>query len=386
MRIGFDAKRAFHNATGLGNYSRALMHDLAFFYPENTYVAFNPKVSDRFTKAHEDLIEILPKGFLNSRFHAYWRSFGMIKDLKKTKLDLFHGLSHELPWGIEKTGIKSIVSIHDLIVWRYPEHYSKFDVWMHRKKIRHACNVANHIIAISEQTKNDLISYLKIPNEKISVCYQPCHPRFETLLNEDEIKSVKTQLNLPEQYFLYVGSITERKNLLNIIRALDLERANINIPLVVIGQGKAYKKTVQAYILEKNLQDRILFLSDSPNAQCNDFRNGNWFPAIYQGATALIYPSLFEGFGIPILEALWSGLPVVTSDVSSLPEVGGPSSLYVNPLNPDSIGEAMIRVLKEDGLAKKMKQEGLAWAKKFSRSSCTQNIHELYVECMKKPA
>jgi glycosyltransferase involved in cell wall biosynthesis len=167
---------------------------------------------------------------------------------------------------------------------------------------------------------------------------------------------------------------------------MDQERSNISIPLVVIGHGKAYKKNVQDFIRERNLNDRIIFLSDSPKAKCNDFKNGDWFPAIYQGAMALIYPSLFEGFGIPILEALWSKLPVITSDISSLPEVGGPSSLYVNPFEPSSIASAMRRILTDDELVKEMKEKGMEWAQKFSRATCAQKIHALYMDCIKKPA
>jgi glycosyltransferase involved in cell wall biosynthesis len=382
MRIGFDAKRAFHNATGLGNYSRSLMHDLAEYFPEDAYVAFNPKSSNRFKTPHAHIQEMLPTTWWGRKLPAYWRSLGIVHDIKKSTLDVYHGLSHELPIGIEKTGIKSLVSIHDLIVWRYPEHYSAFDVWMHKKKITHACKVADRVIAISEQTKEDLLHFLQVPSEKITVCYQPCHQRFERTLSESEIKVIQQQLNLPENYFLYVGSITERKNLLNIVKAMQIERDNIKIPLVVIGQGKGYKKIIQQYIQENKLQDRIIFLSDSPEAQHTEFRNGSWFPAIYQGASALVYPSLFEGFGIPILEALWSNLPVITSSLSSLPEVAGPSSLYVDPTLPSSIAQAMLRILNEEGLAVQMKKSGWEWAQQFSRENCAKKMHTLYEACI----
>jgi glycosyltransferase involved in cell wall biosynthesis len=378
MRIGFDAKRAFHNTTGLGNYSRSLMHDLAIFFPDDSYVAFNPKASSRFKIPHADILEIQPSSPLERRFPAYWRSIGMVHDIKNANLDLYHGLSHELPIGIEKTGVKSVVSIHDLIVWRYPSHYSAFDVWMHKKKIKHACNVSDHIIAISEQTKQDLLHYLDIPSEKISICYQPCHQRFEYILTESDIKGIHQQLNLPEKYFLYVGSITERKNLLNIVKAIKTERDQLKIPLVVIGEGKAYKKIVRQYIQENLLEDQVIFLSDSMQARRTEFHDGSWFPAIYQGATALIYPSLFEGFGIPILEALWSKLPIITSHLSSLPEVAGPSSMYVDPTQPASIADAMLRLLNDDRLADQMKQSGREWAQRFSRENCSRAIHSVY--------
>ena len=386
MKIGFDAKRAFHNATGLGNYSRALIHDLAMYFPEHSYFAFNPKKTIRYPLPHPDVIEINPVDWLDKKLPAYWRSFSINKDIPKNQIDLYHGLSHELPWGIEKLGIKTIVSIHDLIVWRYPNQYSKFDVWMHRKKIRHACKIADHIIAISQQTKNDLIEFLNIPPEKISICYQPCHPRFEKIIDTIEINSIKQKLNLPEKYFLYVGSINERKNLLKIVEAMYLESASINIPLVVVGRGKVYKQKVMDYIADKKMNERIIFLSDLPNAQCNEFRDGHWLPAIYQASSALIYPSMFEGFGIPILEALWSNTPVITSNLSSLPEVGGSSSLYIDPNDTASIAQAMLRIIHEPELVQHMKENGRRQALAFSREKCTRTLFSVYDKCTKKPA
>jgi hypothetical protein len=135
MNIGFDAKRNFHNTTGLGNYSRTLIKGLAEYYPEHQYYLFNPKPSDKFSKPRFDNVhEVLPQGFLAKKFSSAWRSKWVAKDLQKFGIQLYHGLSHEIPIGIELTSIPSVVTIHDLIFERYPEQFNKIDVQIYRKK------------------------------------------------------------------------------------------------------------------------------------------------------------------------------------------------------------------------------------------------------------
>ncbi len=168
--------------------------------------------------------EVLPGNFFHSLFSSAWRSSWVKKDLKKNKIDLYHGLSHEIPVGIQNTGIKSVVTIHDLIHERFPEQYNPIDVKIYTKKFRYACEHADKVIAISEQTKKDIIEFYKTPEEKITVCYQSCNPAFAVQVSAEEKKRITQKYSLPEQFFLYVGSIIERKNLLNICKAVFLLR------------------------------------------------------------------------------------------------------------------------------------------------------------------
>ena len=378
MKIGFDAKRAFHNNTGLGNYSRTLIQSLSEYYPENEYYLFNPKKSNRFTIKSENIHEILPSG-INRYFSSAWRSRGVKADIKKLNIDLYHGLSHEIPLGIQKTGIKSVVTIHDLIYKRYPNQFNHIDVFTYDRKFRYACKHADHIIAISEQTKSDIINYYGTDADKITVCYQGCNPGFSKVISEEVKSKIRKTFNLPDRFFLYVGSIIERKNLLNIVKAMKIAEKNINIPLVVIGNGKSYKQKVKNYIKENNLDDKIIFLSDNPVAKSSkEFDPSGVFPAIYQSATAMIYPSFFEGFGIPVLEALSSGLPVITSNVSCLPEAGGKGSCYVNPNNAEEIADSMIEIFTNEILSAEMKKIGLLHAKEFSIENCAANVMNVY--------
>jgi len=379
MNIGFDAKRAFHNNTGLGNYSRTLIHSLHDFFPDNNYYLFNPKKSNRYQIIGKNTHEILPTAFLDTLFPSLWRSHRVINNLKKLNINIYHGLSHEIPFGIEKTNIKSVVTIHDLIIFRHPEHYKKIDVHIHEKKINYACQHADHIIAISEQTKTDIINFFKIDEKKITVCYQSCDKKFEQKISEQEINLTKQKLGLPEQYFLYVGSITERKNLLTICKAMLVNKDELNIPLVVIGNGKKYKEEVRSFLQQHALSASVIFLSDNNIVKSlPEYISGDCFPAIYQAATALIYPSLFEGFGIPILEALWSETPVITSNTSCLPEAGGEGSYYVEPLNPEQIATGMKEIFNNKSLADEMRKKGKIHAMKFSPEICASSVMNIY--------
>jgi glycosyltransferase involved in cell wall biosynthesis len=379
MQIGFDAKRAYHNQTGLGHYSRTLIHSLAEHYPEHEYFLFNPKPSSLFSFNEKNVHEVAPSSFVHKLFSFAWRSSWVKKDLQKHKIDLYHGLSHEIPVGIQQTKIKSVVTIHDLIHERHPEQYNKVDVQIYNRKFRYACKYADHVIAISEQTKKDIIEFYKTPEEKITVCYQSCNPVFSQIITEEEKARVKKLYQLPEQFFLYVGSIIERKNLLNICKAVNLIKHELSIPLVVIGDGKEYKQQVKTYIVENNLQNQIIFLSEAESAKSSQsFQSATDFPAIYQSAIAMIYPSFFEGFGIPVLEALCSGLPVITSNVSCLPEAGGDAAYYVNPSSPEEIAAGMKKIFSDLSFAESMKQKGWQHAQNFTQQKCAAAVMSVY--------
>lgn len=378
MNIGFDAKRAYHNGTGLGHYSRTLINSMAKYFPQDEYYLFNPKPSSKFTiNKVNNVHEILPSGILSKLFPSAWRSSWVKKDLKKYKIDIYHGLSHEIPAGIQNTNIKSAVTIHDLIHERFPEQYNPIDVKIYHKKFSYACKIADKIIAISNQTKEDIIEFYKAPKEKITVCYQSCNPLFAKEVTEKEKEYIKKKYELPGKYFLYVGTIIERKNLLSICKALVWTKDVINIPLVVIGDGGKYKQQVKDYVLKNNLEKRMIFLSEHPNAD-ESFTSAKDFPAIYQSAMALIYPSMFEGFGIPVLEALFSKLPVITSNISSLPEAGGDAALYINPASHEEIAEAMKRIFYDEPLREIMKQKGWQHAQKFTEEKCAASVMDVY--------
>ena len=378
MNIGFDAKRAYHNGTGLGHYSRTLISSLAQFYPGHEYYLFNPKTALKFHLPElKNIHEVLPN-FPSSLFSSAWRSSWVKKDLKKNNIDLYHGLSHEIPVGIKKTKIKSVVTIHDLIHERYPLQYNQIDVNIYNKKFSYSCGHSDKIIAISNQTKEDIIDFYKTPAEKIIVCYQSCNPIFSITMTEEEKQRVKKLYDIPEKYFLYVGSIIERKNLLTICKALALLKDELNIPLVVIGEGGKYKQQVKDYVLKNGLERQVIFLSEHKAANYAAFTTAKDFPAIYQSAIAMIYPSTFEGFGIPVLEALFSKLTVITSNISSLPEAGGDAAYYVDPFKPEEIAISMKKIFYDEKLREIMKQKGIIHAQNFTQQKCAEAVMNVY--------
>jgi glycosyltransferase involved in cell wall biosynthesis len=374
MKIGFDGKRAFHNTTGLGNYSRTLIRGLATWYPEHEYYLFNPKPSRKFSKpVFPQVHEILPAGFINKTFSSAWRSAWVKKDLRQLGIQLYHGLSHEIPHGIQHTAIPSVVTIHDLIFERYPEQFGKINVQIYRHKFQYACRNANRIIAISQQTKLDIIQLYGIREDKIDVCYQSCDPAFAEVISEEDKERARNRYNLPPQFFLYVGSIIERKNLLGICEALHINR-NETLPLVVIGDGGTYKQKVKSYIIDKGLADRVIFLSEKHPIG----KDPRELATIYQMAKALVYPSFYEGFGIPVLEAMWSGVPVITSSGSCLQETGGNAPVYVEPSSPDSIATAMKRIQDNEDRRKEMIIRGHEQAQNFTLQKCTDELMKVY--------
>jgi glycosyltransferase involved in cell wall biosynthesis len=380
MNIAFEAKRAYTNGTGLGHYSRTLIRSLAEYYPDNRYFLFTPKLTDRFdATAYRNAEVVMPSSFPSTLFKGAWRSSWVKWDLKEHNIDLYHGLSHEIPVGIQKTGIPSTVTIHDLIFERYPEQFNPVDARIYRYKFSYACRHVNKIIAISQQTKDDITRFYKIPEEKISICYQSCNPAFAERVSEEGKARIKTIYNLPDRFLLYVGSIIERKNLLLICQALHLLKGRLNIPLIVIGDGGAYKKQVQQYISGKGLENQVRFLADDAAiSSLSSFRLATDFPAIYQQAVCMIYPSIFEGFGIPVLEALWSRLPVITSNVSCLPETGGDAAFYVDPYKEKEMAEAILQVAEDQTLRNSMIEKGWQHAQHFTQRRCADSVMNVY--------
>ena len=368
LRIGFDAKRLFTNYTGLGNYSRTLVRNLAEYYPEHSYSLFSPRIQD-----NSETRFFLTSPFFNvytpgQRAGAYYRSFGIKKALKKYKIQLYHGLSHEIPFGIRSTGVRSIVTIHDLIFRKYPRQYKFVDRNIYDLKFSYACLHADRIIAISECTKKDIVEYYQMDPDTIEVIYQSCHDRFMQEKSPKILEQISGKYQLPEQYLLYVGSVIERKNLLGIVKAIQQLPSELKLPLVVVGQGMAYKKNVQRYIYSHNLEKWVIFIDVLPED----------LPAIYQKATIFIYPSLYEGFGIPVLEALFSKTPVITSNISSLPEAGGPHSWQVDPNDPGQIAMGIEKILTDEDLRKKMIQKSFEYAQKFLGGKLTAQLLNLY--------
>lgn len=375
MRIGFEAKRATHNFRGLGNYSRGLIEGLLEYYPKEDYFLYAPAIKDgrgeAWVKSLPPSAHLkFPETFLEKKFSSFWRSFLLAGDLSKDKLDIFHGLSHELPFNLNgDKPFKKIVTMHDLIFLRYPEFFPWIDRVVYNQKFKYACKNADMVIAICEQTKTDLIQFLGVDEKKIVIHYQSCSPHFYQSLEQSRILECKKKYKLQKSYILNVGAFEERKNQLTLLEAYSSIADKIEEDLVFIGQGKNYKEKVQARVLELNLSHRVHLLSSVGFDE---------LPALYQGASLFCFPSLFEGFGIPIIEALFSKTPVITSIGSCFPESAGPDSYFIDPLSIDSIASGLMAVLGDKNLQNQMSTRGFEFTQRFHRKETTTHLMDLY--------
>ncbi|MFV0418458.1 MAG: glycosyltransferase family 4 protein [Dysgonomonas sp.] len=364
MKIGFDAKRAVSNFTGLGNYSRFVISNLMKYYPDNIYRLFIPKLPEEGKDSEIRKDETIYS--LKQTRKPFWRTVGIIKDIKKEGIDIYHGLSNELPFGIKKINAKSIVTIHDLIFLRHPQFYPLIDRIIYNMKAKYACKAADKIIAVSECTKRDIIEYYDIESSKIEVVYQGCFPIYKERTEKIKRAEVKIKYNLPDNYLLSVGSIEERKNILLIVKAL---KQLPDIHFVAIGKRRRYAEEVLHYAAENGLSDRIHVLSRVPLTD---------LPAIMQSCHIFVYPSLYEGFGIPIIEALNSGVPVIAAKGSCLEESGGPHSIYINPLDEHELVDQINKISADDVLRKTMIEKGIEYAHRFSDKACTEAMMKVY--------
>lgn len=371
MNIGFEAKRAYHNKTGLGNYSRDLIKILTTFFPENQYFLFNPKKSKEklFKISSNNIKERLPSSLFNKKFYNIWRQKRIIHDLEKDNISIFHGLSGELPSGLKKKNIRSVVTIHDLIFIRYPHLYSLFDRKIHFYKFKKAAQQADIVIAISEQTKKDIIEFLKIPSSKIKVIYQGCQDIFKQSFTFLEKQKIRNKYNLPHDFILNVGTVEERKNALTIVKAIK----KIDTTLVLIGRETDYSKRIKKYILENQMEKKVMFLKNVTNQE---------LAIIYQLASIFIYPSVFEGFGIPIIEALFSKVPVITNKNGVFPEAAGHHSLYIDPFDSKDLSEKIDFLLKNPTLRNEIAQKGYEYVQKFNDEKIAKKLINVYREVL----
>ena len=370
--VGFDAKRIVKNGTGLGSYGRTLVNDLAvdeglqlrLYAPDKGRDDLRNQIADR------PNVTFCYPSRPTPRF--YWRTRGIVGDLRRDGVQIYHGLSGELPVGIRKSGIRSIVTIHDLIFLRHPEFYHWLDTKIYAWKFRQTVREADHIIAISECTKRDIIEFGDVSEDKISVIYQSFSPRFSTEIAPELLDSLRQRYQLPKRYVLNVGTIEARKNILLAVKALA--HLPEDISFVVVGRRTKYSDKVLEYAKKHGLMSRIKFYHGVPDDD---------LPAFYAQAEIFVYPSVYEGFGIPIIEAVGSGLPVVACTGSCLEEAGGPDSLYVAP--DDS--EAMAAAIRQSLVGAEGREERIRrsrdYIRRFVGRDVAQQVADLYRETLK---
>ena len=383
MNIGFDAKRAAQNRTGLGNYSRFVIRILSEKFAGNQYHLYTPKphrmpyLQEIPTLKHL-FLHFPPQGIW-SRIRSLWRVWGITKDIQKDGIQIFHGLSNELPLNIGTPeqrkmkaggkGCKYIVTIHDLIFIHTPQYYHWIDRQIYNFKFRRACLCADRIIAVSEYTKQEIMHYYHTPESKIDVVYQGCDPVFSQKIEEGKLQEVKARYQLPDKFVLYVGSIEERKNLMLVAKAMAELNRRAAIHVVAVGRRTAYVDQIQDFLKAQGIDHLFHFYHQVPYAD---------LPSFYKWASAFAYPSRIEGFGIPLLEAISSGVPAIGCTGSCLEEAGGPNSIYVNPDDAKGMADAILRTCTDEPLRQHMISEGKKYALNFSDEKLSHDLMKVY--------
>ena len=339
MTIGYDAKHIVCDNTGPGSYGRTLINDIAeAATPGMTFNLYTPERGDaglrRQITPRQNVKFAYPEAGINPIAKALWRTRGIVADLVHDGVKLYHGLAGELPVGIREAGIKTVVTIHDLIFMRHPEWYS----WVERK---------------------------------FNEWNQSCGTRYKMREGEKKMQEVHTDYMLPERYIVSVGTVEERKNVLLAVKAMRLLPEDVS--LVIVGKPTAYCEKVKRYVAQNGLSGRVMFLHNVP---IDDL------PAIYQMAEACVCPSRYEGFGLPVIEAIQSGLPVVACTGSCLEEAGGNATLYVDPDDVYGMADAMKLTLKGAPGRDERIAAGRQYISRFENNNVAQQVLAVYSEVL----
>lgn len=371
LTIGYDAKRAVSNGTGLGNYCRTLLNDLGTIDTTDSFRLYVPDLGRDDLRSQLDMPRnmsfVTPANKLVKPLRSLWRIKGIVNDLKRDGVDIYHGLTGELPLGLSEAGIKSVVTIHDLIFMRCPEYYNPVDVAIYKWKFRNTCKQADRIIAISECTRRDIMELGEIDDSRIDVVYQSCDTRFHLQVSPEQKQDVRARYSLPQRYILFVGTIEERKNAL--LAAQALPYLSDEIHLVLVGRQTAYAKTITSFARQNGLANRIHMLSGVPTSDLY---------AIYQQAECFVYPSRYEGFGIPVIEAIQSRLPVIACTGSCLEEAGGPDNVYVDPDEPQEMAMAIKSITDNPDAARQIVTRSLDYIRRFENGNVAQEMLNVY--------
>ncbi len=343
-RFGYDTQSGIPNRVGSGEVSFELLRQLYNLDKKNHYRIYLPiSRSEDLPSERENWKYIVVK---NQKF---WTATALSKKLfqDKGKLDVFFSPTHYLPLYVSSP---SVVAILDLSYIHFPQLFKKKDLYQLKIWGKYSVKKASKIITISEASKSDIIKYYKAPSSKVAVVY----PGIKEM--DKKRTNIKARYNIEGDYILFVGTFQPRKNIVRLIEAFS-EINDKNIKLLVIGKkGWMFEEIMKAPD-KYGVEDRVKFLDNVPDDD---------LPSFYSNAQCFILPSLYEGFGLPVLEAMQNGCPVITSKVSSLPEAGGDAALYINPHDSSDIADKIDKVLEDEKLRAEMIRKGYEQVKKFS--------------------
>jgi len=371
LRIAIDARKI--RDYGIGTYVRNLLRQLARQDERNEYVVL--------CNEHDcETVEALGPRFRavieDARSYSIREQFAVPMDLRREAIELFHAPHYVLP---PLTPCRSVVTIHDCIHLRFPQYLpSRLGYAYARGQMWTATHQAARVMTVSEASKRDILRYFRVPESRIDVIYNAIDDRFWQEPDTEAIALVRERYQLTGPFVLYAGNIKPHKNLERLIESFHLLRQHSpelkDVLLLIIGDEISKYATLRRAVHRHKLHKHVRFFG---------FVADQTLAALYRLAGVFVFPSLYEGFGLPPLEAMASGTPVITSNVSSLPEVVGDAALMIDPYEPEAIADAMRRVLTDASLRADLRRRGLARAREFSWERSIRRVREIYDEVMR---
>ena len=371
MRIAIDATILRNQNTGTGFYIINLITGLLNADADNEYIIFgDKKIIDKLVPVNKKNFRVENVKFKSRIFRVFWQLFVLSSKLRKMQINVLHSTNYITP--LFKFKLRVIVTVNDLTFFLFPEKFTVTKRLFFKFMVPIFVKRADEIIAASENTKKDILKFFKIPVEKIAVTFESYPAYYNSNISKEDSAIVLDKYGIIKNYFLFVGMIEPRKNILSILKAFIELDEELDEDLIIVGKKGWYYREIEQFmdnIKDKKLKNKIIFTG---------FVSELELVSLYQNATIFLYPSFYEGFGIPPLEAMVCGVPVITSNTSSLPEVVGDAAIQINPYNYLELKEA-IKFLKENPHKRsEMSVKGKEQAKKFSLDEFTRNTINIY--------
>lgn len=367
MKIAIDIRAAGGEKAGKGWYTFNIVQSLLQIDSQNSYILYSKEKTPGFDHFKNANVRIFKTP--GSLWHLR-----VAHDITKEKADIFFAPSSYIIPSILPKSIKTILTVHDLVAFLYPNSHNKKATIIEKLLLKRALKKAAHVCAVSENTKNDILTRFNYNAKKIDVVYCAASEEYRGISRENLQKFI-TQTNLPANFFLAVGTLEPRKNYLNLIKAFkEVSDRFPDYYLIVVGQKGWNYEEIYELIKTNYLNKKVHFLG---------YLSGKSLLNLYNLARALVFPSFYEGFGIPPLEAMKCGCPVIASHTSSMPEVVGESALLVNPESPTQIADAMIKLIKDPELADQLREKGLRQAEKFSWEKSAKKLLKIFTKIIK---
>lgn len=368
MAIYLDVSAAVHRRAGLGRYAESLARALVSAHSDRYALFYNRERGVEPPAGLEDLpARTVALGYKPWRMLVWLGQLACIGfDRFLAGAELFHATEHLL---LPLRSVPTVLTVHDLIFRRLPQHHKPLNRWYLNLALPLYCRRADHIITISEHARRDLLAAYGLPPGKVTVVHEAADPRFRPQPPQ-AVAAVRARYGLPDRYLLFVGTIEPRKNLTRLLAAFEAVLAErLTDGLVIVGRRGWLYGDFFAALERSPARDAVRLLGYVSDAD---------LPAIYTGAQALVLPSLYEGFGLPVLEAMACGVPVAVSGASSIPEIGGDAAVYFDPADTEAMTAAIRRVLCEGDLQAEMRSRGLAQANRFSWERAAVETEAVY--------